>query len=124
MFLQLAVIAVLMLYSSRTAHEFFFQRRPHPVLMVATGLALTISTVLALVWPCSKLRDINVCGIALQKGQKLGLWIWIYNIIVFIIMDIVKVLMWKLIIRYNLWNVNNRVDGASAPSKARGDDAV
>jgi len=108
-FLKVAVSDILTLFSARTAHLFFFQRKPHWVLLVCTGTALCISTTLALAWPCSKVDKIHVCGLAYEKGQKIALWIWLYCIIVFLIQDCVKVATWRLIIHFNLFNVNNEV---------------
>lgn len=107
-FLKVAVSDILTLFSARTAHQFFFQRKPHPVLLICAGIALSLSTTLALAWPKGKLDGIHVHGLGYDH-QKIALWVWIYCIIVFLIQDCAKVLVWRLILHYNLFNVNNEV---------------
>eukprot|EP00026_Physarum_polycephalum_P001399 Phypoly_transcript_01400.p1 GENE.Phypoly_transcript_01400~~Phypoly_transcript_01400.p1 ORF type:complete len:1065 (+),score=187.59 Phypoly_transcript_01400:116-3310(+) len=108
LFLKVAVTDILTLFSSRTAHQFFFQRKPHPILLGCTTFALCISTTLSLVWPEGKLDEVPVHGLGYEH-QKIALWVWIYCIVVFFIQDCVKVACWRVIIRYNFFNVNNEV---------------
>ena len=77
-------------------------------LLICCSIALTTSTCLALFWPCSTLDDIPVCGLAYDSGQLIALWVWLY-IVVFIIQDILKVLMWRTILHFNWLNVKNKV---------------
>eukprot|EP01118_Nematostelium_gracile_P017361 TRINITY_DN7391_c0_g1_i1.p1 TRINITY_DN7391_c0_g1~~TRINITY_DN7391_c0_g1_i1.p1 ORF type:complete len:1029 (+),score=332.17 TRINITY_DN7391_c0_g1_i1:111-3197(+) len=107
-FLKVAVSDILTLFSARTAHQFFFQRKPHIVLLVCALIALCLSTILALAWPAGTLDHVSVHGLG-YDGQKIALWVWIYCFIVFIIQDAIKVGVWRLIIRFNLFNVNNEV---------------
>lgn len=110
MFLKVAVSDILTLFSSRTAHQFFFQRKPHPVLFFCATFALCLSTTLSLVWPCGKLDKVPVCGLGYHESrQKIALWVWIYCLVVFVIQDAVKVGCWRLLMHFNLWNVNNVV---------------
>eukprot|EP01117_Protostelium_nocturnum_P020221 TRINITY_DN8_c0_g1_i1.p1 TRINITY_DN8_c0_g1~~TRINITY_DN8_c0_g1_i1.p1 ORF type:complete len:862 (-),score=342.27 TRINITY_DN8_c0_g1_i1:162-2420(-) len=108
-FLKVAVSDILTLFSSRTGHQFFFQRKPHFVLVICAAIALIISTTLSLVWPRGTLDHVPVCGLAYVSGQKLALWVWIYCIVVFFIQDALKVATWRLLIKYNAFNVNNEV---------------
>lgn len=107
-FLKVAVSDILTLFSARTAHQFFFQRKPHPVLLICALVALSLSTTLALAWPKGKLDGVHVHGLGYDH-QKIALWVWIYCFVVFVIQDAVKVLVWKIIIKYNFFNVNNEV---------------
>ncbi len=109
MFLKVAVTDILTLFSARTSEQFFFQQKPHWVLVCACTVALCISTVLALAWPCGKLDGIHVCGLAYTPGQFIALWVWLYCIVVFFVQDACKVAVWRLIIRFNLFNNNNQV---------------
>jgi len=110
MFLKVAVTDILTLYSSRTAHQFFFQRKPNIVLFGCTAFALCLSTTLSLVWPCGDLDKVPVCGIAYHENrQKIALWVWLYCLVVFVIQDCVKVAAWRLVMHFNLFNVNNLV---------------
>eukprot|EP01111_Echinosteliopsis_oligospora_P009981 TRINITY_DN3021_c0_g1_i1.p1 TRINITY_DN3021_c0_g1~~TRINITY_DN3021_c0_g1_i1.p1 ORF type:complete len:1047 (+),score=290.77 TRINITY_DN3021_c0_g1_i1:125-3265(+) len=107
-FLKVAVSDILTLFSARTSHQFFFQRTPHKVLLIATGFALALSTTLALSWPHGTLDEVPVWGLG-YDGQKIALWIWIYCFVVFIIQDCIKVGTWRILIKYNFFNVNNEV---------------
>lgn len=110
MFLKVAVSDILTLFSSRTAQNFFFQRKPHPVLLGCCVFALCLSTTLALVWPCGTLDEVPVCGLGYHESrQKIALWVWLYCIVVFFIQDIVKVITWRILLHFNFFNVNNVV---------------
>jgi H+-transporting ATPase len=113
-FLKVAVSDILTLFSARTAHLFAWQRKPHPVLIGCALIALSLSTTLSLAWPEGKLDNVPVCGLGYtdQGGHhhpKIALWVWVYCFIVFLIQDCVKVATWRLLIRYNVFNVNNVV---------------
>jgi len=107
-FLKVAVSDILTLFSARTAHQFFFQRKPHPILLGCALLALCLSTTLSLAWPQGVLDGVHVCGLG-YSGQKIAIWIWIYCLLVFLIQDAVKVGAWRVIRYYNLFNVTNQV---------------
>lgn len=113
MFLKVAVSDILSLFSSRTAHQFFFQRRPHKILVICTSIALMISTTLALTWPCTTLDDVPVCGLAYTKGDYVALWVWLYCIGVFFVQDALKVAVWRVIIYFNFFNVKNQNERAA-----------
>jgi len=121
MFLKVAVSDILSLFSSRTAHQFFFQRKPHKILVICTTLALMTSTTLAMIWPCTTLDDVPVCGLAYNAGN-IALWVWIYCILVFFVQDAFKVLAWKIIFYYNIFNIKNlnygKVGGAKHDERA------
>jgi len=109
-FLKVAVSDILTLFSSRTADKFFFQRKPHPVLFCCAFFALCLSTTLSLVWPCGNLDKVPVCGLGYHENrQKIALWVWLYCLVVFVIQDAVKVGVWRILMHYNLFNVNNVV---------------
>jgi len=107
-FLKVAVSDILTLFSARTAHQFFFQRKPHPILFCCALIALSLSTTLSLAWPEGTLDHVHVCGLGYHH-QKMALWVWIYCIIVFFIQDALKVGIWKIVIKNNWFNVNNEV---------------
>jgi len=110
-FLKVAVTDILTLFSSRTAHQFFFMRKPNPVLFCGCLFALSLSTTLSLVWPCSTLDNVPVCGLGYHESrQKIALWVWLYCIVVFFIQDCVKVSMWRTLMHFNFLNVNNVVE--------------
>jgi len=109
-FLKVAVSDILTLFSSRTAQQFFFQRKPHPILFGCAMFAVCLSTILSLTWPCGTLDKVPVCGLGYHENrQKIALWVWIYCLVVFVIQDSVKVAMWRFIIHFNFFNINNVV---------------
>jgi len=57
---------------------------------------------------------VPVCGLAYYGAWQLAIWIWLYCIVVFLVQDVVKVLTWRLIIRYNLFNINNNLKNSTA----------
>jgi len=107
MFLKVAVSDILSLFSSRTAHQFFFERKPHIILVICTTIALLTSTTLALAWPDTILDNVPVCGLARGPGKLIALWVWLYCIFVFFIQDAFKVLVWRVIMHYNMFNIKN-----------------
>jgi len=98
-FLKVAVSDILTLFSSRTAHQFFFQRAPHKVLVICCCLGLCTTTIISLAWERTLLDEVAVCGLARHKGQKIALWVWIYCVIVFLIQDLLKVICFRFALR-------------------------
>lgn len=110
MFLKVAITDILTLFSARTGHQFFFMRRPNPVLFGCCLFALSLSTTIAVVLPCDKWMDktVPICGLYHDKSL-IALWIWFYCILVFLVQDVIKVIVWRIIMALNLFNVNNVV---------------
>jgi len=108
---------ILTLFSARTADKFFFMRLPHPLLVVSCLFALCLTTSISLGWPEGYLAGVPVCGLV-YDNQKIALWVWIYCIIVFFIQDIIKVITWRILMKFNIFNVNNVVK-IKKPSQMR-----
>jgi len=107
MFLKVAVTDFLTLISARTQQNFFFASNPSLILWVAASLSLSLSTLLSLVWPIGKLDHIPVYGLARGSSHAIALWVWIYCIVIFLIQDVTKWIAFKIIYRYNLFDINN-----------------
>jgi len=107
MFLKVAVTDFLTLISSRTQQQFFWASNPSPILWIAASLSLSLSTILALVWPIGKLDHIPVYGLARGSSHLIALWVWIYCIVVFLIQDLVKWICFKILTTYNFFDINN-----------------
>lgn len=105
-FLKVAVSDVLTLFSARTGPNFFWSRVPHWLLVVACACALTTTTLLALLWPCTDLDEVPVCGLAHESGQFIALWVWLYCIVFFFIQDAAKVMVFRMLLRFNLFDIN------------------
>eukprot|EP01097_Dermamoeba_algensis_P005999 TRINITY_DN3779_c0_g1_i1.p1 TRINITY_DN3779_c0_g1~~TRINITY_DN3779_c0_g1_i1.p1 ORF type:complete len:723 (+),score=174.93 TRINITY_DN3779_c0_g1_i1:1118-3286(+) len=114
MFLKVAVTDILTLFSSRTGEGLFFSRVPHPALVVCCAIALTISTILSLFWPCGELDSVPVCGLAYRGGGLLTLWVWLYSIFIFVIQDLFKVGVYKLMFRFNIFNIRSTIHKPNA----------
>ena len=111
-FLKVAVSDFLTLFSARAGEKWFWESKPAPILLVAASLALSMSTLLAYIWPMSKPDGIPTLGLGRKSPHILPLFIWFYCIISWIIQDAVKVYTFKLLKRYNLFGYN---DSGMAP---------
>eukprot|EP00668_Euglena_longa_P006323 GGOE01007532.1.p1 GENE.GGOE01007532.1~~GGOE01007532.1.p1 ORF type:complete len:984 (-),score=237.59 GGOE01007532.1:877-3756(-) len=115
MFLKVAVSDFLTLVSARTQESFFWSSNPSLILWIGAGIALTASTLLALLWPKGTLDGLPVHGLAYIEGNFIALWIWIYCLVVFIIQDFCKVAAFAVLYRFNCFNIRgDRKHGAGA----------
>lgn len=105
MFLKVAVSDFLTLVTSRTQEHFFWDSNPSLVLWIGASLALAASTLLALLWPIGTLDHLPVYGLAYQAGNLIALWVWLYCLVIFLLQDLMKVLVFKLLIHYNAFNI-------------------
>eukprot|EP00123_Amoebidium_parasiticum_P015103 comp22787_c0_seq2/m.35684 comp22787_c0_seq2/g.35684 ORF comp22787_c0_seq2/g.35684 comp22787_c0_seq2/m.35684 type:complete len:1075 (-) comp22787_c0_seq2:451-3675(-) len=101
-YLKVSLSDFLTLFSARTVGP-FFEARPGWLLLGAACIALTISTILASVWPEGETDGIPVAGLATGSYKLYPLWIWIYCIIWWFIQDICKVITWKLLIKFDIF---------------------
>jgi H+-transporting ATPase len=101
----------LTLFSARTGTDFFWATAPSPILLAAGGVALSASSILACTWPSSSPDNIYSLGLGLRKPYVLALYIWIYCIVWWFIQDTAKVVMYKIVVKYNLlgWNSTGKV---------------
>ena len=65
------------------------------------------SSIIACVWPSSTPDGIYALGLGLEQPYVLALYIWIYCIVWWFIQDVTKVLLYKLIIKYNIFKYNS-----------------
>jgi H+-transporting ATPase len=128
-FLKVAISDILSLFLCRTAHKFFFQKMPHPVLFVCVLMGCTVSTAIAIWVPCdhgsatynnvtgkwnvtspgSSLENVPVCGLVYDNGSLLALYTWLYCLLCFVVQDLLKVATFRTILYFNAWNINNKV---------------
>lgn len=106
-FLKVAVSDFLTLFSARAGEDWFWASRPAPILMAAAGLALSVSTLLACIWPSSRPDGIPTIGLEREEPHILPVFIWIYCIIWWIIQDAAKVYTFKLLKRYDIFQYND-----------------
>jgi len=117
MYLELAVSAVLTLYSSRTQEQFFFQAAPHPVLFLSTMVAILVSLMISLFWADGNLGGFRVQGLAWESPHLFVLYILLWCLVIFIIQDCAKVLMYKFARKVNLLGINDTVRGKDDDEK-------
>jgi hypothetical protein len=106
-FLKVAVSDFLTLFSARAGEDWFWVSRPAPILLVAAGLALSVSTLLACIWPMSRPDGIPTLGLERKPPHILPIFIWIYCIIWWIIQDAAKVLTYKILKKYDVFQYND-----------------
>ena len=109
MYLQLAVSAVLTLYTSRTQEQFFFQAAPHPVLALSTCMAVVVSLMISLFWHDSYLGAFRVEGLAWESPHLFTLYILLYCLTVFFVQDFFKVMMYKVARKVNWLGINDTI---------------
>ncbi|EFJ47201.1 hypothetical protein VOLCADRAFT_61631, partial [Volvox carteri f. nagariensis] len=105
-YLKVSVSDFLTLFSARTHGGFFWSVRPSPLLLGAAGVALSLSTALASAWPRGHLDKQPVEGLAYGEYTLLPLWIWIYCIFWWFVQDALKVGVYWLMRKYNIFNIN------------------
>ena len=78
---QVSISDFLTLFSSRT-QGFFWTSAPAPLLTGAALFSLSLSTLLACVWPSSHAeRNLPVRGLSRSGYKVWPLWVWIYCLV-------------------------------------------
>jgi H+-transporting ATPase len=80
-FLKVAVSDFLTLFSARAGEDWFWTSQPAPILLAAAGLALSLSTFVACIWPLSRPDGIPTIGLERKEPYILPVFIWVYCII-------------------------------------------
>ena len=106
-YLKVSVSDFLTLFSARTGNDFFWSTAPSPILLGASSIALGMSTILAAAWPPQEVDGIETYGLGLAKPYLLTLYIWIYCIVWWWIQDVCKVLTFRVMIKYNVFGIND-----------------
>jgi H+-transporting ATPase len=106
-YLKVSVSDFLTLFSARTGNDFFWSTAPSPILLGASSIALGMSTILAAAWPPQEVDGIETYGLGLAKPYLLTLYIWIYCIVWWWIQDVCKVLTFRVMMKYNVFGIND-----------------
>jgi len=106
-YLKISISDFLTLFSGRTGDKFWWESMPATVLLCAAGLALCSSTILAVGWPGSYPDGIYALGLGRRAPFALPLYIWFYCIFWWQIQDFCKVILYKLMIKYNWFGWND-----------------
>ena len=90
-YLKVSISDFLTLFSARSGDDWFWSTVPAPILLAAGCFALTMSTILACVWPDSYPDGIYTEGLEHRRPYLLPVYIWIYCIFWWLIQDAAKV---------------------------------
>lgn len=102
-YLKVSVSDFLTLFSARTGREFFWRIPPGRKLLIGGCFALTLSSILSLVWPESTPDGIPAEGLKSNPGV-FG-FVWIFCLIFWFIQDLLKVLVFKWMYKVNFNDV-------------------
>jgi H+-transporting ATPase len=80
-YLKVSVSDFLTLFSARGGSGWFWSSRPSNILLAAGGVALSVSTILAIAWPASHPDEIYTLGLVRRKPYALFMYIWLYCIV-------------------------------------------
>ncbi|CAL5220978.1 g3087 [Coccomyxa viridis] len=106
-YLKVSISDFLTLFSSRTS-GFFWTSPPAPLLLGAALFSLSLSTLLACVWPNSHAEhNVPVRGLSRSGYRLWPLWVWIYCLIWWLIQDTLKVLTYKLLYAFDIFQIKS-----------------
>lgn len=103
-YLKVSVSDFLTLFSARTGSKFFWQIAPAPILLGGGVFALTISSILSLVWPLSYPDGIETEGLKSNAGV-FG-FVWIFCLFWWFVQDLFKVLLYKWMYKSNFLGIS------------------
>lgn len=104
MYLKVSVSDFLTLFSARTGARFFFSVRPAGMLLGGGVFALFLSSILSIFWPSTVIDDVEVEGLASDMG--LFGFVWIYSFVFFLFQDLLKVGVYSLMYRTNMFDIS------------------
>jgi len=80
--------------------------KPSPILLIAAIFSLSLSTLLANVWPTSHVDGQYVIGLANRHPREMSLYVWLYCIFWWFVQDLAKVVLYWWMEKYNIFNIN------------------
>lgn len=107
MYLKISVSDFLTLFSARTHDGFFWSSTPSSILLVAAGISLTLSTLLACFWPEGRIDDQDVNGLANAEPKSLAVWVWLFCLFWWMVQDTAKVGAYYIMEKHNLMGIND-----------------
>ena len=105
-YLKVSVSDFLTLFSARAGGEWFWTVKPAPILMVGACLALTSSTLIAMLWPNSNPDDIPTEGLVESKPYSLLFFVWIWSLFWWFVEDAAKVYCRYYVHENNVFDIN------------------
>jgi H+-transporting ATPase len=118
LYLKISISDFLTLFSARTQHDWFWSYAPSKILLVGACLSLTVSTLVASLWPDGAPDGIQTVGLA--HGNSTGLhllplWVWLYCIFWWFVQDAAKVFAYKVLDKYDLFEYRTISEGKWTP---------
>jgi H+-transporting ATPase len=107
MYLKVSISDFLTLFSARTHDGFFWSSRPSPILMIAACFSLSLSTLLACVWPTSTVDGQYVVGLGDREPKAMAFYVWLYCIFWWFVQDGCKVALYWYMEKYNVFGIND-----------------
>lgn len=114
-YLKVSISDFLTLFSARTHEGYFWSSMPSPILLYASGLALTLSTILACAWPAGTVDGMYALGLARRSPKALPLYVWLYCIFWWIVQDVVKVWVYRSMKANNTFGINDTLKIGDTP---------
>jgi len=111
-YLKVSLSDFLTLFAARTSPGGFWTHRPGLILFGAAFLALGISTILGCLWPRGQIDGVQVQGLNVhdnteERGYEIynlwPLWIWIYCFVFFIVQDLLKVIAYWFLLKFDIF---------------------
>ncbi|TFJ85011.1 hypothetical protein NSK_003435 [Nannochloropsis salina CCMP1776] len=108
-YLKVSISDFLTLFSSRSGAGFFWTNKPSAILLVAAGIACSLSTIMANAWPESRPDGVPTVGLARVAPKELSVYVWIYCLLCWFIQDAAKVGVYAFLKKYNIFGINDIV---------------
>jgi H+-transporting ATPase len=117
LYLKVSISDFLTLFSARTQQDFFWTYAPSRVLLIGAVLSLTISTLVGAFWPDGSPDDITTIGLAHGDGNThfLPIWVWLYCIFWWFLQDVAKVLSFKVLDHFDMFQYRTIALGHWSP---------
>jgi H+-transporting ATPase len=118
-YLKISISDFLTLFACRTGPKPFFAFAPSKILLIGACISLTISTIVATVWVRSRPDGIETRGLvyrpddspdAAYKYHLMPLFVWFYCIVWWFIQDAVKVFVFTLMEKYDLFDYRSMLE--------------
>jgi H+-transporting ATPase len=109
LYLKVSISDFLTLFSSRSGAGFFWTNKPSKILLIAAGIACSLSTLMANIWPESMPDGVPTVGMARASPKELSVYVWIYCLICWLIQDAAKVATYAYLKKNNTFGINDIV---------------
>lgn len=127
-YLKVSLSDFLTLFAARTSPGGFWSHRPGVILFAAATVALGISTILGCLWPKGQIDGVQVQGLNVHVDDGYDdynlwpLWVWIYCIVFFFVQDLLKVIFYWIMLRFDIFEARTgalvNVRGYTSPGQS------